>query len=271
MQLITLTTDFGLKDPYVACMKGVILGINPRATIIDISHEISPQSIAQASFVFAGAYPYFPHGTIHVVVLDPGVGSARKAVIVKTPEALLVAPDNGVLTYALLPYLAGDQAGSKIRLSPPLEAAYIEEPRFWRQPVSRTFHGRDIFAPVAAHLSAGVPMTEFGPAASMINLLSLPQPHPGPEGSLDGEIVHMDRFGNLITNIPGSALVAGRVRISIAGREITDSAGTYEEGPRDRPFALVGSSGYVELALAGGSAAFFLQAGPGTRVALFAE
>lgn len=155
---VTLTTDFGTADGYAAAMKGVILGINPAARLVDISHGIQAQNIPQAAFVLGTACPYFPDGTVHLVVVDPGVGTARRAVILKTPRAYFVAPDNGVLSYVVRDGEKADRAEKgprHIKLPPGLEAVSITRPRFWRQPVSATFHGRDIFAPVAARLSLG--------------------------------------------------------------------------------------------------------------------
>ncbi|MDD5082950.1 MAG: SAM-dependent chlorinase/fluorinase, partial [Dehalococcoidales bacterium] len=169
--IITLTTDFGLNDAYVAAMKGVILGINPEAQIIDICHTIPPQDIRQAAFVLSTAYQSFPDKTIHVIVVDPGVGTKRQATILRTPSADFVAPDNGVLSYVAQsptgrPSL--DEAGQMV-LPPGMEAVAITKSHFWREPVSPTFHGRDILAPVAARLSLGSPPSDFGePVTSVI-------------------------------------------------------------------------------------------------------
>lgn len=191
--VITLTTDFGMTDAYVGIMKGVILGINPEASIVDICHTIQPQNVTQAAFVLSTAFPYFPQGTIHLVVVDPGVGTKRRAVILITHQALFVAPDNGVLSYVIK------------EAEPRFEAITISNPRFWRSPVSFTFHGRDILAPVAAHLSLGVPPREFGDVIHSLSVFPRPQPYQGAEGELVGHIIHIDRFGNLITNKNGNA------------------------------------------------------------------
>ena len=193
--IITLTTDFGLTDAYVAAMKGVILGINPEAKLIDICHSIKPRNISQAAFVLSTAYEFFPQRTIHVVVVDPGVGTERRAIILRTPLADFIAPDNGVLSYViedfyqphpLSPHLLqsrGDGKGfqgakplkttpaeqpRQIELGPELEAVAITKPQFWRSPVSSTFHGRDIFAPVAARLSLGSSPIDFGEAGVVL-------------------------------------------------------------------------------------------------------
>ena len=175
--IITLTTDFGIDDAYVAAMKGVILEINPGATIVDISHSVEPQNIRQGAFVFSTAYSYFPQDTVHLVVVDPGVGGPRRAIILETDNAIFVAPDNGVLSYVI-------QASTRKRISrsalmklpPELQAFEITNPKYWHHPVSSTFHGRDIFAPVAAHISLGKPLNELGQAIASVNVFPLPRP-----------------------------------------------------------------------------------------------
>jgi S-adenosylmethionine hydrolase len=199
--IITLTTDFGLTDAYVAAMKGVILGINPEATLVDISHTIKPQNIPQAAFVLSTAYQFFPRKTIHLVVVDPGVGTERRAIILRTPSADFVAPDNGVLSYVLQQCKSvKDNANiQQVELEPGMEVVTITKPQFWRSPVSPTFHGRDIFAPVAARLALGFPPIDFGETITSVTMLSLPHPYQAPDGSLVGYILHIDNFGNLIT------------------------------------------------------------------------
>ena len=165
--LITLTTDFGLADGYVAAMKGVILGISPEVNLVDISHTIKPQNILQAAFVLGTVFQFFPRSTIHVVVVDPEVGTERRAIILRTPLADFVAPDNGVLSHVIQHYSAFRGEVNclwQVELEPTVEAVVITEPRFWQLPVSPTFHGRDIFAPVAAQLSLGTPLLDFGKA-----------------------------------------------------------------------------------------------------------
>ena len=271
--IITLTTDFGLSDAYVAAMKGVILGINPEAKIIDICHTIIPQNISQAAFVLNTAYEFFPQRTIHVVVVDPGVGTERKAVILRTPSADFVAPDNGALSYVLPQF---DQSHSRqttpaegprrIELSVGLEAVAITRPEFWRSPVSPTFHGSDIFAPVAAHLSLGSPPINFGEAIASLTVLSLPTPYQASDGALVGHILHIDNFGNLITNIRGDDLprMAKTITVDIGGRSISGLSRTYAEGTG--PLALIGGSGYLEVSLKDGNAGDFLGAGVNTEV-----
>jgi hypothetical protein len=269
MGVITLTTDFGLDDPYVGIMKGVILTINPKATVVDVSHAIEPQNIHQAAFILSTAYPYFPQGTIHVVVVDPGVGSERRAVILKTATGYFVAPDNGVLSYVLFPhsYQAGglDLDIKERRLSPGLEAVAITNPRFFRHPVSTTFHGRDIFAPVAAYLSLGVSPYEFGEVVP--SLLAFFPCQPQLEGdAIMGHIIHIDRFGNLVTDINGD-LVREDISIEVCGHGIEGLSTCYSEASEGNELlALVGSTGSVEIAAKNKSAAEMLKAKIGAAV-----
>jgi S-adenosylmethionine hydrolase len=266
-QVITLTTDFGTGDAYVASMKGVILSINPKAVIVDICHSIEPQNVLQAAFILSTAYRYFPEGTIHVAVVDPGVGSQRKAVILKTPEAFFMAPDNGALSYIIDEL---DTTPDKpVHHFPPnpeqhklgrLEAVAITNPDFWRKPVSTTFHGRDIFAPVAAHLSLGVPVHKFGDSLSHVFAFRIPRPSRDNQGSLTGCVLHIDNFGNLITNIRSGDLPGERVIISIGRRRIDGISRFYAE--KEGLVAIVGSSCYLEISLKNGSAAALL----GTKV-----
>jgi len=271
--IITLTTDFGLSDAYVAAMKGVILSINPKAKLIDICHTIKPQNIPQAAFVLGTAYQFFPDKTIHVVVVDPGVGTERRAIILRTPSADFVAPDNGVLSYVLqqcksvkgrltpLDFLTGlINNRQQVELEPGMEAVTITKPQFWRSPVSPTFHGRDIFAPVAARLSLGFPPIDFGETITSVTMLSLPHPYQAPDGSLVGHILHIDSFGNLITNIKSDDLpqVKQAITIEVGNQLISGLNRTYAEGKG--LLALIGSSGYLEISLKEGSACALLNA-----------
>ena len=251
MDIITLTTDFGLDDPYVAAMKGAILSINPRLTIVDICHTIEPQNIAQAAFILSTTYHYFPEGTIHVVVVDPGVGTERQAVLLVTPSAFFLAPDNGVLSYI-------------VEEATELEAIALTNPRFWHSPVSDTFHGRDIFAPVAAHLSLGVPPHEFGDPISSIFTFPIPQPRIGEDEVLVGHILHIDRFGNLITDIKRDDLPRGRLFIEIRGHIVDGLSYSYDES--DELLAIIGSSERLEVSVKNSSAARFLRAKMGDEV-----
>jgi len=268
--IITLTTDLGLTDAYVAAMKGVILGINPEAKIVDICHSIQPQNIPQAAFVLSTAYPFFPRKTIHVVVVDPGVGTKRRAIILRTPSADFVAPDNGVLSYVIQESSPKPAEGSitpgQRELEPGVEAVAITRPEFWRTPVSPTFHGRDIFAPVAALLSLGFPPIDFGEAISSVTMLPLPEPYQASDGSLVGHILHIDSFGNLITNIKSDNLpqTMQAVTIEVGNQLIPGLSRTYAEGRG--LLALIGSSGYLEIAVKGGSARALLDAKVGNEV-----
>lgn len=263
MGAITLTTDFGTEDAYVAAMKGVILGINPKATIVDICHSIEPQNIIQAAFVISTACGYFPQGTTHVVIVDPEVGSRRRAIILKTREAFFVAPDNGVLSHIIgvLETERGTSHGSpdpikERQLPPEFQAVSLTNPRFWHHPVSSTFHGRDIFAPVAAHLSLGVPLKEFGEATTSILTFPIPRPRFEAKGELVGHVIHIDHFGNLITDMKKEDLPWDRICLTIADQQIESLSTSYAEG--DRLLAILGSSGYLEVALKNGSVASLL-------------
>jgi len=268
--IITLTTDLGLNDAYVAAMKGVILGINPEVRLIDICHTIGPQNILQAAFVLSTAYEFFPQKTIHLVVVDPGVGTERRAIILRTPSADFVAPDNGVLSYvirqSLTKPLEENTNLQQVELKPELEAVAITKPRFWRSPVSPTFHGRDIFAPVAARLSLGFRPIDFGEAINSVTMLPLPHPYWTPDGELVGHILHIDSFGNLITNIRSSDLPQTKqeITIEVGNQLISGLSRTYAEGKG--LLALIGSSGYLEIALVGGSACALIDTKVGNEL-----
>lgn len=268
--IVTLTTDFGLVDGYVAAMKGIMLGINPDVKLVDVCHNIRPQNISQAAFVLSTAYPYFPQKTVHLVVVDPGVGSDRRAIILRTPVADFVAPDNGVLSYVVRDLgqvsVEPDARLRQVKISKELEAVALTEPRFWRTPVSPTFHGRDVFAPVAALLSLGFPPINFGEAITSVAMLPLPEPHQALDGSLAGHVLHVDNFGNLVTNIREKDLAQVKEphSILVAGREIPGLSETYAEGKG--LLALIGSSGYLEIAVKGGNASAFLDTDIGADV-----
>ena len=265
--IVTLTTDFGYDDPYVAAVKGAILNINPAASIVDVTHSVRPQDILQAAFILNGAYRYFPKQTVHVAIVDPGVGSERRGVILKTASAVFVAPDNGILSYIIddLFSIEGSSVAeqthglTEIVFKKGLEAAAITDPRFWRHPVSPTFHGRDIFAPVAAGLSLGISPFEFGEKINSLHILPITKPSVGPDGSVVGQVSHIDRFGNLITNIKSSNLPGKNITIEVAGRRIQGTSDYYEQG--EGIMAVVGSSGYLEISLRDGSACDFLEIG----------
>jgi len=272
--VITLTTDFGTGDAYVASMKGVIMTINPKAVIIDICHSIEPQNILQAAFILSTAYRYFPEGTIHLAVVDPGVGSQRKAIILKTPKASFIAPDNGVLSYIIdeldaapaKPAHHFSPSPEQRKLGTGLEAIAITNPDFRRKPVSTTFHGRDIFAPAAAHLSLGVPLHKFGDSLSHVFTFRIPQPLRDNQGNLTGCVLHIDNFGNLITNIRSGGLPGEKVTIDIGNRHIDGISQFYTE--KEGLAAIIGSSGYLEISLKNGNAAAFLGMKVGDEIRL---
>jgi S-adenosyl-L-methionine hydrolase (adenosine-forming) len=252
--VVTLTTDFGLRDPYVAEMKGVMLGLVPDLRLVDITHDVESHDVVGAALVLEAAVPYFPPGTLHLVVVDPGVGTARRGLVVATPTATFVAPDNGLLTPILArgEWRAFELADAGLRL-----------PR-----VSRTFHGRDVFAPAAAHLARGVAPERFGPAVEDPVLVPWPEVHTV-GGAVAGVVLHVDRFGNLITSIAAEAVEALGIGASvhIAGRRLP-LVGTYADLPRGAAGALVGSRNRLEVAVREGSAAAVLKARRGTPVAI---
>lgn len=274
--VITLTTDFGADDAYVAIMKGVILSTNPEVNIVDITHSVEPQNVYQAAFILGYTYRYFPKKTVHVAVVDPGVGSERRGVILKTPSALFVAPDNGILSY-VIDELSSSK-GSVAQYSPDqdlvtlgkgFEVVAITEPRFWRQPVSTTFHGRDIFAPVAATLTLDISPYELGEKITSLHVFPILKPLVDYQGNLIGHILHIDHFGNLITNIKRVNLPGKDIPIEVAGRLIQGITDYYAEG--EELMAIIGSSGYLEIALKNGSAADFLNIGIGDEIKVTLE
>ncbi|MFP3895836.1 MAG: S-adenosyl-l-methionine hydroxide adenosyltransferase family protein [Anaerolineales bacterium] len=242
-EIITLCTDFGLGDGYVAAMKGVMLSIAPKARLVDISHQIAPQSVWEGAFVLRSAYAFFPLGTVHLVVVDPGVGSERRAVAVRVGGHLFVAPDNGVLGYIL-------QEEREV------EAVSLTNPAYWREAVSKTFHGRDIFAPVAAHLARGVPLEDVGEPLEELVGLDLPVPERQSGSTIIGHVIHIDGFGNVVTNIPASMLQEdARWKVVAGEKQIIDLSSTYASARRGDPIALIGSHGFLEIAVREGSAA----------------
>lgn len=248
-RIITLITDFGTADGYAGAMKGVILSINQSATIVDITHDIAPQDIPQAAYVLNRTYTYFPDDSIHIVVVDPGVGTDRRGIVVRTPAAFFIAPDNGVLTHVI-----GEQH----------EAINITSSEYLLEPVSSTFHGRDVFAPVAAHLSRGTAMDKFGDPASDLKTLPRPSPEPRQDGSLVGHVIHVDHFGNLITDVERGLLPRGKITIRVGGQAISGLSDTYARGTG--LVALLGSDDHLEIGLKNGNAAAFLGAGYGDAV-----
>jgi len=249
--IVTLTTDFGLQDAYVGIMKGVILSIAPHAQIVDYTHGIHPGNILQAAHLLDSGYRYFPHGTIHVVVVDPGVGSTRRAIALQTPEAAFVGPDNGL--FSLILETARQAWGTEIRL------IELTESRFWLSAISATFHGRDIFAPVAAHLVRGTPVSELGTPVAELTPVQAFTPQVLRPGVVQGRIIHVDRFGNCITNLTTDHLhaidIGRRIVVDISDQQLFGLFRTYSDGPTGIPMCLIGSSGQIELAVRNGSAA----------------
>jgi S-adenosylmethionine hydrolase len=255
--VIALLTDFGLRDHYVGTMKGVILGIAPDATIIDITHDIPPQDIVTAAYELDAAYRFFPQDTVFVVVVDPGVGTSRRAIAVEAGGYRFVGPDNGVFALATAD-------------ATPTVIVEIAEAAYARPTVSRTFEGRDRFAPAAAWVANGTPIVALGPTRERLVPLDAPVPKQHAD-AVDGQVVTVDRFGNLITNI-GRGLIPdnnrARARVTIGGRTIAGVIGTYGESVPGALCALVGSSGRLEVAVTGGSAEAVLGVGRGTPVRL---
>lgn len=268
MTIVTLTTDFGTTDGYVGTMKGVILGISPDVTLVDISHQIRRQDVRGGAFVLESTCPYFPPGTIHVVVVDPGVGTDRRILVARTLRAAFVGPDNGVLSWAL----ERDQVQSIIN---------VTQPQYWLDTISGTFHGRDLFAPVAAHLSRGVPIEELGIAITDPVRLPRPLPRLEADGTVSSEVMYVDHFGNMVTailidpedcrivNLPDGAQqveLGEATRIEILGQRIGSVKRSYADAASGELVALVGSSGHLELAVREGSAAATLKGNVGTPV-----
>jgi S-adenosylmethionine hydrolase len=257
--IITCLTDFGAQDWFVGVVHGVLHDLAPAAQVVDLNHQVLPGNVIRGAFLLEAAAPDFPPGTIHLAVVDPGVGTARRALAVRARGQLFVGPDNGLLEWALA--------------DPAAEVHSLTEERFFRKPVSRTFHGRDVFAPVAAHLAAGTPLEAFGPRVSDPLRLPIARPHHA-NGALTGHVVFIDRFGNALTNLTAAALAeafgAGappdRVAVAILGREIHGLARSYGDAPVGTLVAILGSSGRIEIAQVGGDAAVRLGIGEGDPV-----
>ena len=242
--ILTLTSDFGLSDHYVAAMKSVILSICPQARMVDISHGISPFEIAEGAYLIAQAYPSFPRKTVHVVVVDPGVGTSRRPILLEAAGQYFVGPDNGVLS------MVYSREKSKVRL--------ISNDRYFRMPVSRTFHGRDIFSPVAAHLAAGVPPSRMGKLIQDYLRPSFEKPQRTGKRTWTGRILKIDRFGNIITNfdaIEFPDLDRKNFSLAIGPRQVGVMAHNYAECGPGELFLIAGSSGYLEVSVSQGSAA----------------
>jgi S-adenosylmethionine hydrolase len=255
--LITLTTDFGTSDHFAGTMKGVILGIAPRSRVVDISHEVHAFEISEAAFVISQTYRYFPPKTIHVIVVDPGVGSARRPILAEMAGQYFIAPDNGVLS------MIYPKEQAKVR--------HITAERYFLQPVSRTFHGRDIFAPVAAHLASGVTPAKFGKRVDDFLKLTLDQPNRTGKRVWTGTVLKVDRFGNLITNLHADQFGDLQTRpfeLNAGLEKITRLALTFAECDPGELFVIIGSSGFIEVAVNQASAAKKLGCGVGSPVEL---
>ena len=250
--IVTLTTDFGARDSYVAAMKGVILGIAREARLVDVSHEVAAHDVTEAALALEAAAPFFPAGTVHLAVVDPGVGTTRRGLAVVTDGARFVGPDNGLFT----PFLEGRD----------WRAFELTAPDYRLRAVSRTFHGRDVFAPAAAHLALGLAPERLGPAVDdpvRLHWSTVREAH----GAVAGTVLHVDRFGNLVTSIHSDAIASlgSGVRVRVAGRSLP-LVRTYGDLAGREPGALVGSSKRLEIAVSAGSAARVLRAGLGTPV-----
>lgn len=257
-RLVTLTTDFGVRDSYVAAMKGVMLGLVRDLQIVDVTHDIEPQDIAGGAYHTSTLIGLFPPDAIHVVVVDPGVGSNRHPIILQTEAGYYVAPDNGVLTPVL--------DGTVVR-----DARVISDLRVMRPTVSATFHGRDVFAPAAGHLALGEPLSHFGPPVEAPVRLPLWDVLRG-DGSVRGQIVHIDRFGNAITNLSVADLPdASRLVVTIGSTRIEGLSRTYSDVDADQVLALIGSQDTVEISLNGGNASERLSLTRGDAVEVFSD
>jgi S-adenosyl-L-methionine hydrolase (adenosine-forming) len=263
-RVITLTTDFGLADHFVGVMKGVILNINRGVEFVDLSHQVAAHDILDGAFLIAQSYRYFPPGTIHLVVVDPGVGSNRRPILAGAARHKFVAPDNGVLSFIY-------------DCEPSCEVRHLTADRYFLKPVSNTFHGRDIFSPVAGWLSKGVEADKFGELITDYVRLAVPRPRRSPEGTLTGAILKVDNFGNLITNLRPQdvpELVSESppaFTITVNQQTVTRLNTSYAAGGPSELFAILGSSGYLEISTNRGSAARVLNASPGSEVKLVVE
>ncbi len=257
MSRILLLTDFGTRDGYPAAMKGVIWSIAPQAEVADLTHDIPPQDVLAAALTLGRTAPYFPAGTIFVAVVDPGVGTPRRPLAARLGAHLYVAPDNGLLTLVLQ---KAEAAGA------PVELVHLDRPQYWLPQVSRTFHGRDIFAPAGAHLANGTALAELGTPISDPIRLRLPEAQRTSYG-WQGEVIHVDHFGNLATNLGSEHLpAAGEVEVRIRGERIAGVAQAFGQKPNGALTALIDSAGALSIAVVNGSAAARLGAGVGEKV-----
>jgi len=259
--LVTLTTDFGQDDHFVGVIKGVILSINPDVQIVDVCHEVNSYDIFDAAYTVDQSYRFFPPDTIHLVVVDPGVGTARRPILVRTPEQKFVAPDNGVLSLVY-------------EREPNIEVRHITSEHYFLNPVSNTFHGRDVFAPTAGWLSKGVEVDKFGEPVTDFTKFASPRPKKVKDGFIKGVTLKVDKFGNLITNITPQDVPElftenpPSFKIMVNQQEVTRLGASYSVGKPSELFAIVGSSGYLEISTNRGSAAKTLNVGRGAEIGL---
>jgi S-adenosylmethionine hydrolase len=264
--VITFLTDFGLTDTYVGEMKGVVMGIAPDTALVDLTHNVPPQAIAEGAFLLGAAYTAFPKGTIHVAVVDPSVGTERRALLLVSTEYCFVGPDNGLFSYVIRDGYRGARTQARkglARVPPGWQAFHLNDPRYHRPSVSGTFHGRDIFAPAAAHLAAGVPPKEMGEPIEWL-VYSQPLVAKREGDTVRGEVAHVDCFGNLVTCIPEGMLPPGTVQVEAGGAIIHGLSRTYQDGPR--VLALIGSRGTLEVSIRDGNASKELGVGTGVIV-----
>ncbi|HEY7126766.1 MAG TPA: SAM-dependent chlorinase/fluorinase [Ktedonobacterales bacterium] len=290
--ILTLTTDFGQADGYVGTMKGVILARAPQAQLVDLSHEIAPGDIAAGAFVLYQSSPYFPAGTVHLAVVDPGVGTARRPLLLQTAQGFFVGPDNGLFGYVLIEAVAKAASWRGVPESVPAsfhpdfslqetlfsassgnlpKAYHLDNPAYWLAGPSATFHGRDIFAPVAAHLALGIAPHNFGTSLALdsLNLLPTPAPTRAP-GTLQGRVIACDRFGNVISNIAAGLVEAlgamNRIQIQIGAHSLSGVQQTYGTAASGEVLALINSAGLLEVAIRDGNAAQALGVSVGEKV-----
>lgn len=258
--VITLTTDFGLQDYYVSAMKAVMLGIAPEARLVDISHEVPSQDIMAGAWILKNSAMLFPEGSVHTVVVDPGVGTDRKAIAMEVDDRYFVGPDNGIFSLLIEEY--------------DYRAVNLTNSEYWRTNRSSTFHGRDIFAPVAAHLSQGVPLDELGDPLEDLVTYRWTVPIADKDG-LEGMVIHIDKFGNLVTNITGEQMeeVIGNksVKIYVGNTILDEIVPTFGSVPEGEPAAYIGSSGMLEIGINKGNAKEMLSVQKGAQISLILQ
>ncbi len=253
-EIITITTDFGLKDPYHGSLKGAILSVNPQAHLVDITHLIGPGAISEGSFVLSQSYRYFPRGTVHLAVVDPGVGSRRRPILIETEDYCFVGPDNGLFSRAI--------ENERV-----VRVVHLTEGSYFRKDVSSTFHGRDIFGPVAAHLTLGVSTSRFGPEITDQVVIGRSAP-PAEDGAVGGEVIYVDRYGNLVTDIRAESIAGldAEIEASIKGYVIRGLKRSYSYAEGKVPSIIIGSTGLLEIAINSDNASMAIGAAVGEKV-----